>query len=410
MEKVEQKRQLAAIMFTDIVGYTALMGESEENALHVRRINREIHQQKIEDVGGTWLKEMGDGTLASFTTVTEAVEAAIEIRKICREELDIELKIGIHLGEVIHEDNDVFGDGVNIASRIEALAVGGGILISEPVFNEITNKEGLEAAFIGHAMLKNVDKPVNIYQILVDGLTKPTIKIKCDGKRNKLFGISAVVIVALLAVAYFFIWPRVFYQPVPYRSIAVIPFNDLSETGDQQFFADGVMEDILGQLQRIEELHVVSRTSVMKYRGRTPTIKEIQKDLKVDYVLEGSVRKSPTEIMITAQLIDVNEDKHLSSENYISKYSAQGIFSIQDRIAKRIVNDLKLTISPEKVIEITRPLTESTLAYEYFQAGRRQSYKGYIGGYDSAIIELKKAISVDTTFAAAYGLIASTIG
>jgi len=205
MEKIAQKRQLAAIMFTDIVGYTAIMGESEEKALHIRRINREIHQQKIEAVGGTWLKEMGDGTLASFTTITEAVQAAIEIRRICQQELDIELKVGIHLGEVTYEDNDVFGDGVNISSRIEALAVGGGILISESVYKDIRNKEEFKAVLIGETTLKNVDGQHKIYQVLDGDLEKPSIKIKRQGRGN-LLGVAAALTLTLIAVAYFVIW------------------------------------------------------------------------------------------------------------------------------------------------------------------------------------------------------------
>jgi len=229
LEQNSTKRSLAAIMFTDIVGYTAMMGESEERALHARRINREIHQQRIEGAGGTWIKEMGDGTLASFTTITQAVRAAIDIRKICKHQLDIELKVGIHLGEVTYEDNDVFGDGVNIAARIEALAAGGGILISESVYKGIKNKEDFITAFIGETTLKNVDGRYKIYQVLDGDLLKPTIKLKHNQKTRKLLGISAALILVLMAVSYFVIRPGLFGKALTSTSIAVLPFHNPSD-------------------------------------------------------------------------------------------------------------------------------------------------------------------------------------
>jgi len=401
----EATHQLAAIMFTDIVGYTKLMGENEEKTLDLLIKNKEIHERFIAQYNGKLLKEIGDGILASFGSVTEAVYCAGELQKVAKDQ-EINLKIGIHEGEVVFKDNDVFGDGVNIASRIEALAVGGGILISEGVFNDIKNKEDFNTAFIGKASLKNVDKPVNIYQVLDGDLVKPTIQIKKVGERNKLLKAGAALIILLFA-AIFIYQQFMFEEPIYDKSIAVLPITDLSEKGDQQFFADGIMEDILGQLQKMGELYVVSKTSVMKYRGNTPTISQIRDELKVSYVLEASLRKSPDEVMITAQLINVADDRHLFSENYTSDYSAKGIFSIQERIAKRIVNDLKLTISPEKVSEITSAMTENTIAYEHFQKGKVFMSMYTSMDTDSSIIEFKKAIEIDTGFSSAYGLLAN---
>jgi len=244
----EATHQLAAIMFTDIVGYTALMGENEQKALDLLIKNKEIHERFISQYNGKLLKEIGDGILASFGSVTEAVYCAGELQKVAKDQ-EINLKIGIHEGEVVFKDNDVFGDGVNIASRIEALAVGGGILISEGVFNDIKNKEDFNTAFIGKASLKNVEKPVNIYQVLDGDLVKPTIKIK-QGNRNKHLGIAASLIIVLMAVSYFIIRPKVFITPETNTSIAVLPFHNPTDDESQKYYGVGMATEIRSKLSQ----------------------------------------------------------------------------------------------------------------------------------------------------------------
>src|ERR1700730_18612603 len=165
---MSQSRQLAAIMFTDIVGYTALMGEDEQKAFEILRKNRELQKPLIQKFNGTWIKEIGDGVLASFYTVTDAVMCATEIQKACVDVDDLKLRIGIHLGEVVFEDNDVFGDGVNIASRLQALAPIGGIWISESVYRNVSNKKEVKTKFVREEMLKNVKEPVKIYEVMND--------------------------------------------------------------------------------------------------------------------------------------------------------------------------------------------------------------------------------------------------
>ncbi len=223
-------RQLAAIMFTDIVGYTALMGEDEQKAFALLHKNRQIQQPLIKQFNGVWIKEIGDGVLASFSTVTDAVFCATEIQKKCAAIDDLKLRIGIHLGEVIFEDNDVFGDGVNIASRLQALAPIGGIWISESVYNNVANKKEIQTKFIRAEILKNVKESVRIYEVITHNNEQDQPVFSIDTKsKNKLE-----------------------------KSIAVLPFVDMSSDPEQEFFSDGLTEEIITDLSRLEKLLVLS--------------------------------------------------------------------------------------------------------------------------------------------------------
>jgi TolB-like protein/class 3 adenylate cyclase len=404
--------RLAAIMFTDIIGYSAMMGKNEPSALALLKKNKALHSNLISLHKGQLLKEIGDGILASFTSVSDAVHCAGALLRESTAQ-GIGLKIGIHEGEVVFQDDDVFGDGVNIASRIESISDKSGIIVSEAVYKNIKNKDGIKSEFIQEISFKNIEEPVRIYEVKVDLPETSSHDPDLNSDRVRYPGKKGIIIISISLIIVVFLYYLIFLFQSPvkkegdHKSIAVLPFDDLSEKGNQQFFADGVMEDILGQLQKIEQLHVLSRTSVMKYRGDRPTMRQIQEELNVDYVLEGSVRRSPDEVMITAQLIDVKENSHLSSQNYTNKYSAKGIFQIQEQIAKRIVNDLKLVISPKKVAMITRAMTENTAAYEHFQKGRNYYNLLTHQGMDSAIVEFKKAIQIDPDFGVAYGILAT---
>jgi len=282
-------RKLAAIMFTDIVGYTAMMGKSESKTLEIRRRNKEIHQQIIKDVGGKWLKEVGDGTLASFTTITDAVKSAVEIRQTCKQELDIVLKIGIHLGDVMYEDGDVFGDGVNIASRIQDLAVGGGILISETVYKDIRNKDDFKSAFIGETSLKNVDGQNKIYQLLDGDLLKPTIKIK-SRSRSKLMGVAATLILVLMAVSYFIIWPKVFGTSDTNTSIAVLPFHNPTDDESQKYYGVGLATEIRSKLSQSKHFEFISSMRATMGYTNTDLPDKIGDELEVKYLLSVCIR------------------------------------------------------------------------------------------------------------------------
>ncbi len=214
-----QSRQLAAIMFTDIVGYTALMGDDEQKAFELLRKNRQIQKPIIKQFNGTWIKEIGDAVLASFTTVTDAVFCAGEIQKVCSGINDLKLRIGIHLGEVVFENNDVFGDGVNIASRLQTLAPIGGIWISESVYSNIANKKEIKAKFVGTEILKNVKEPVRIYEVITNDTEKEQQKSS----------------VAEISIS----------KTIPEKSVAVLPFVNMSNDPEQEYFSDGMPKKYL---------------------------------------------------------------------------------------------------------------------------------------------------------------------
>jgi len=238
---MSQTRQLAAIMFTDIVGYTALMGEDESKAFELIRRNRQLQKPLIEQFKGKWIKELGDGVLAIFQTGTDAVKCANQIQLACLSSKDLSLRIGIHLGEIIFEDNDVFGDGVNIASRLQTLAPIGGIYISEAVFRNIENQKEIETEFVKQEVLKNVKHPVNIYQLK---LISP-IKIMSDsnGHTDK---------------------PPVRKKDLQ-QSIAVLPFVNMSNDIEQEYFSDGISEEIINSLVQLSQLRIVGRTSSFSF-------------------------------------------------------------------------------------------------------------------------------------------------
>jgi class 3 adenylate cyclase len=293
---MSQSRQLAAIMFTDIVGYTALMGQDEQKAFELLKKNRSVQRPIIEKFNGRWLKEIGDGVLASFTTVTDAVYCAATIQKTCENEPNLKLRIGIHQGEVVFEGADVFGDGVNIASRLEPLAPIGGILVSESVHRNIGNKTNIKSTFIREEQLKNVREPMKIYSVQVEGVepmvitersaAPPQKSPKSRNPKKMVFAVGGFLIILMLS---YFLYSKlspditiVEAQEAPIdKSIIVLPFTNLSSDPEQEYFSDGMMEEILNHLVKIQDLKVVSRNRAMQYKGTSKTTQEIANELGV---------------------------------------------------------------------------------------------------------------------------------
>jgi len=354
-----QSRQLAAIMFTDIVGYTALMGEDEQKAFELLRKNRHIQQPLIKEFNGRWIKELGDGVMASFNSVSDAVNAAIKIQQACNAAKDFQLRIGIHSGEVVFEDDDVFGDGVNIASRIQALATPGGIWISEPVHNNVANKNDIVTEFVKVENLKNVREPVRIYRVKAEGVEAPdhltssakprSISTKFKRRRMRLAILSAVIII--LATTYFV--NNSFRKTLKEntssnvsgaidKSIAVLPFVNMSNDKDQEYFSDGLSEELLNLLAKIPELKVIGRTSSFAFKGKNEDLRSIAEKLGVAHLLEGTVRKEGNKIRVTTSLIKATDGSHLWSETY--NRDLDSIFKLQDEIAEAVVQKLKLKL------------------------------------------------------------------
>jgi len=405
-----QSRQLAAIMFTDIVGYTALMGADEQKAFELLRKNREIQKPQIKHFNGTWIKEIGDGVLASFHTVTDAVLCAGAIHKACSTVDGLQLRIGIHLGEVVFEDNDVFGDGVNIASRLQALAPIGRTWVSESVYKNVFNKKEIITEFIREENLKNVSEPVKIYSVMVEGnvdyqrealqdLKKGNTIIPAKNKKI-FFGIATLLIIAALLSWYF-----IFYQKQVLsssnnnaleKSIAVLPFVNMSGDQEQEYFSDGLSEELLNLLSKIPDLKVISRTSSFSFKGKNVDVRKIGETLGVGYILEGSVRKSGNTIRITAQLIEARNGTHLWSGTY--DRNIEDIFKVQDEISMAVVQQLKIKL----LIANNTAVTENSVAYSFYLKGKYEWGKRTREGFLKSIDYFNQSIQEDPQYSLAY--------
>ena len=408
-----EDRRLAAIMFTDIVGYTALMGSDEDKAFDMLKRNHSIHESLIQKHNGTLIKEVGDGTLASFPLASDAVRCAIEIQKTC-EEQNIPLKIGIHEGEMVFAGADVLGDGVNIASRLQESAEEGCINISGSVYRDIKNKTGIKSEFLEEKTFKNVDEPIKVYNVLFKEKDKDVSKETPTQQAFKKSKISYYIIAGLIVViAVILIWRFLPFTgskstnniaEVTDKSIAVLPFADISPDKNQEYFSDGMMDAILMHLWKIGDLEVTSRTSVMQYKGTTKTTPQIAEELGVAHVLEGSVSKSGDGIRIIVQLIDASNDKHLWAENYDRKFT--DIYEVQSDVAHKIASSLKAVISQEVKDRIETAPTTNMTAYDYYLKGNEAYWRSWDGRVQSTMIEsvnyYGKAIELDPNFSLAF--------
>lgn len=367
---MSQSRHLAAIMFTDIVGYTTLMGNDEDKAFELLKKNRELQKPIIEEFNGKWIKELGDGIMASFDTVSDAVSAAIRVQEKCSEARNYRLRIGIHLGEVIFENDDVFGDGVNIAARIQAIATPGSIFISEPVYNNIYNKKDFHAIFIKAEKLKNVKDRVRIYKVITSISEEASLS------------------------------PEPFQKATPKQSIAVLPFVNMSNDPEQEYFSDGMAEEILNSLSHLKELKVAGRTSSFQFKGKNIDLRQVGHKLGVSKVLEGSVRKQGNQIRITVQLINVEDGFHLWGEKY--DRNLNDIFAIQDEIALAVTEKLKVTLLEYDRELITKSHTQNTEAYQLYLQGRYFWNKRNKEGLETSIHYFQAAIESDSNYALAW--------
>ncbi len=312
-------RQLAAVMFTDMVGYTALMQEDEQKAKKNRDRHRKVLESLVQNHHGIILQYYGDGTLCVFNSAIEAVECATEIQQELQKEPKIPLRVGLHVGDIVYSDDGVYGDAVNIASRIETLATPGCVLISGKVFDEIKNHPSMPAKSLGEFDLKNVKRPVRVFALQNEGLNVP---VRDDLKLK----------------------PR-----ESAKSIAVLPFVNMSTDAENEYFSDGITEELLNALTKVDGLQVTSRTSSFAFKDKNLDVREIGSKLAVTSVLEGSVRKAGKRVRITAQLINTSDGFHVWSEVYDREL--EDIFAVQDEIAKQISNKLREKLSIDQIDE-----------------------------------------------------------
>ena len=404
-----QSRQLAAIVFTDIAGYTTLMGNDEKKAIELLKVNRELQKDFIEKYRGRWIKEMGDGILASFSTVTDAVMCAGAIQKAAEAIPNLKLRIGIHLGEVVFENNDVFGDGVNIASRLQALAPVGGIFVSEAIYKNVINKKEIASEFIREEILKNVSASVKIYEVKVESFPDIQRESTSDKKirsgipetkkKKTVFIVGTLLLVATLITYLLFLKPKQIAEQLQStsteKSIAVLPFVNMSDDPKQEYFSDGLSEELINMFTKIPGLKVIGRTSSFAYKGKNEDLRTIGQKLGVEYLLEGSVRKSGDKIRITAQLIKANEGTHLWSETYDKVMN--NIFEVQDQISASVTNALRVTLFDDA--KPSRQTNVNPEAYNDFLKGKfyYEEVEDTTSN-DKAMEWFKEAIKKDSTF------------
>jgi TolB-like protein/class 3 adenylate cyclase len=355
------KRKLTTIFSADVAGYSRLMAEDEAATVKTLKSYREIMTELIRQQRGRVVDSPGDNVLAEFTSVVDAVQCAVAVQKQFQAELPenrrMEFRIGINLGDVIEEEDRIYGDGVNIAARLEALADPGGICVSKTAFDQIETKLPLGYEFMGEKDVKNIAKPVGAYRVLMDaeaaGKVIGEIRPKAKQLRWAAVGALAVLIIGAgaLAIWNFYLRPpfepasveRMAY-PLPDKpSIAVLPFVNMSEDKGQEYFSDGLTEEIISGLSKVPKLFVIARNSTFTYKDKPVKVQQVSEELGVRYVLEGSVRKAQDRVRITAQLVDATTGRHLWSERY--DRDLKEIFALQDEITMKIINALQVELT-----------------------------------------------------------------
>lgn len=372
------ERRLAAVMFTDIVGYTSQVQKNEAKAMQMLEEHRKIVRPLLPKHHGREIKTIGDSFLVEFASALEAVGCAFDIQQSLHElnsarvaDQRIKLRIGVHLGDVIHTENDVYGDAVNIASRIEPLAEPGGICVTGQVYDQVKNKIDFAFSNLGAKELKNVGDPTVVFKAVLPWDEKPKA--------------------ATLDI----------------HRIAVMPFVNMSPDPSDEYFADGMTEELISTMSRVGQFEVISRTSVMQFKKNPKSIKEVSRELDAGTILEGSVRKSGTKLRVTVQMIDAARDRHLWAENYDREL--KDAFSIQSEISTAVAEELKVRILPAEKTRLERKPTEDSEAYNLYLKGRFYWNERTRNGLERATTYFTQATRRDPNFARAYAGLADCL-
>jgi adenylate cyclase len=377
MAEARVERRLAAILAADVAGYSRLMGNDEEGTVAaLKACRRELIDPKVAEHRGRIVKTTGDGALVEFASAVDATRCAMEIQRVMAErsaaipeDRRVEFRIGINVGDIIIDESDIYGDGVNIAARVESLARPGAICLSENAYNQIKGKLALEVSDMGEQHLKNIAQPVRVYSVRPDGAPERPVLVLPD-------------------------------KP----SIAVLPFQNMSGDPEQEYFADGVVEDIITALSRIRWLFVIARNSSFTYKGRAVDVKQVGRELGVRYVLEGSVRKAANRVRVTGQLIDVSTGAHLWGDRF--EGPLEDIFDLQDQVTASVIGAIAPQLEHAEIERAKRKPTDSLDAYDYFLRGMASYYGRTREAINDALPLFYKAIELDPNFASAYGMAA----
>jgi TolB-like protein/class 3 adenylate cyclase len=424
----EVKRKLAAILSADVKGYSRLMGEDEKGTVHTLNTYKEVMTGLIQHHNGRVVDAPGDNVLAEFGSVVDAVECAVGIQKELKarnaelsENRRMEFRIGVNLGDVIEDGEQILGDGVNIAARLESLSEPGGICISGTAFDHVENKLSLGYEYLGEQAVKNIAKPVRVYRVLME--PEAAGKVIAEKKaKSRQWQKTALIVIAILIVviAAFAVW-RLYLRPTPpprevaskekmafplpdKPSIAVLPFVNMSEDPKQEYFSDGMTEDLITDLSKISGLMVIARNSTFTYKGKPVKIKQVAEELGVRYVLEGSVRRSGDVIRINAQLIDAIDGHHLWAERYDGTMSK--VFALQDEITQKIVSAMEVQLTGGEKEQVGLRATDNIEAYNALLEGLGHFFRYTPDGTAKAAAFFKKAIELDPNYGRAYAALA----
>jgi adenylate cyclase len=382
MSEGRVERRLAAILAVDVAGYSRLMGEDEEGTLAaLRAVRRELGDPTIAEHRGRIVKTTGDGLLVEFASVVDAVRCAVEVQRemIARNtatpaERRIEFRMGINVGDIIIEDGDIFGDGVNIAARLEALAEPGGICLSAAAHEQVRDRLDIAFDDLGEQQVKNIARPVRTYRVALGTSSRAALPVGAP-------------------------------LPLPDKpSIAVLPFQNMSGDPEQEYFVDGMVEDIITGLSRIKWLFVIARNSTFVYKGRAVDVKQVGRDLGVRYILEGSVRKLGNRVRITSQLIEATNAAHVWAERY--DRALDDIFALQDELTISVVGAIEPTLREAEVERARRKRPDSLDAYDLYLRALPNTFIAMPETADQALDLLQQAIAIEPNYAAAHAAIA----
>jgi TolB-like protein/class 3 adenylate cyclase len=411
------ERRLAAILAADVVGYSALMERDEAGTFaRLRAGRRDLFEPEIDRHHGRIFKLMGDGLLAEFSSVVNAVECAVSLQRalaernaFLSESEQIQVRIGVNLGEVIVDGDDRYGEGVNIATRLEQLAEAGDVYVSGKVAKEVAKKLAFGFEAMGDQKVKNIREPLAVYRVTLHGDATPKHKSRSSLMTRSRVLAAGLIVVTLISAGGFY-WFRQWSDhggspTLPDKpSIAVLPFTNLSDDPKQVYFADGIAEDLMTDLSRLSGLSVVSRNSAFAYRGKEIDLRTIGRDLGVGYILEGSVRRAGDRVRINVQLIDANTGGHRWAERYDG--SQADIFALQDNVTKAVVSALALQLTPGEQVAVDQHETNIPEAYDAFLRGWEHYQRTTPQDFINAIPYFEQAIKFDPTYGRAHAALA----
>jgi adenylate cyclase len=426
MARDDVKRKLTAIFSADVVGYSRLMGEDELATIQTLTSHQQTMGNLIRHYRGRVVDYVGDNLMAEFASVVDAVQCAVEVQRVLSsknealpENRRMHFRIGINLGDVIEEGERIYGDGVNIAARIESLASAGGICISGSAFEQIDNKLALGYEYMGEHIVKNIAKPVKVYKVPTGPLAEKEKKIAITGWHKATVGAVAIFIIGVALWALWNYYWRPTHPPIEVASvekmafalpdkpsIAVLPFVNVGGDQKQEYFSDGITDDLITDLSKVSGLFVIARNSVFTYKGKAVKVQQVAQELGVRYVLEGSVRRAGEQVRINAQLVDATTGHHLWAERYDGDMS--NVFGLQDKITGEIVAALAVKLTSGEKEQVERKYTHNTAAYDVFLQGRAHYFRRTPQDWAKAVSYFEKAVELDPSYGRAYAALALT--